>query len=347
MGRGRQGWVACVVLGVLGGCSPRYQDQPRASPVVSVKEQHLSQAVMRRLLNPQPAAYRLGPGDVVAVSIYLHPRLSVPAVTGAVSPEPGAVVSNNGNIELPLLGVVPVDGLTARALRARLVKRYARYLKHPLITVQVDKTRSIRYYLEGEFVNPGLKFSDRPLSVLNAMALGGSVILPAADLRAAYVVQDHHKLPLNLYRLLVEGDLQGDVRLQTGDTVVVPSTTAMRAFVFGAVSHPGPVPFTAGRLTLLQALASAGMNTTSLTNAELRNVRVIRSGGASGQFFVVNARRIMEGRAQPFVLQSGDIVFVPQTGISHWNQALKELLPSLTTVSALLNPFVDIKFLRQ
>jgi polysaccharide export outer membrane protein len=53
----------------------------------------------------------------------------------------------------------------------------------------------------------------------------------------------------------------------------------------------------------------------------------------------------MEGKAAPFFLKSGDIVYVPQTGISSWNQTLQLILPSLQTISAVLNPFVSIKYL--
>jgi polysaccharide export outer membrane protein len=55
----------------------------------------------------------------------------------------------------------------------------------------------------------------------------------------------------------------------------------------------------------------------------------------------------MEGKAAPFFLKSGDIVYVPQTDVSSWNQAVQLLLPSLQAIGAILNPFVSIKFLRQ
>ena len=344
MGRFRS-WWSVIALALLAACA-HAPAAPRSAAIVSAKQERLPAPVVQQLLHPMDLTYRLGPGDVVSVNVYLHPDLSVPAGTAAQG-APGALVSNRGNIELPLLGVVPVQGLTAVHLRHRLMRLYRHYLKHPHVAVQIQKTRSVRYYLVGEFTHPGLRYSDRPLDVLDVLALGGSVRQKDADLRGAYVVQASQKLPLDLYGLIVHGDLNQNIPLMAGDTVVVPSVADMRAFVFGAVSKPGPVPFVGGRLTLLQALADAGMDIPSLTNARLSKVHIIRAHGASGEFLVVDARRIMRGDAPPFVLQSGDIIYVPQTAISHWNQVLGELLPSLTTVSALLNPFVDIKFLRQ
>ena len=43
----------------------------------------------------------------------------------------------------------------------------------------------------------------------------------------------------------------------------------------------------------------------------------------------------------------GDIVYVPKTGITTWNQAMNELLPTFQLIGAILNPFVQLKFLSQ
>ena len=355
--RGLRWWRSCLWLGLMSsaltGCAimtgspaPTSPQQKQALPsaVLSQHEDHLSPATMDRLLH-RSITYHLGAGDVVSVSVYMHPDLSVPQPGVAASGMVGTLVSNDGNIQLPLLGVVHVAGMTTVQLRSRLTRLYARYVVDPKVYVQLQLAHSIRYYLLGEFTKPGLVYSDRPLNVLEAMALGGSVNLAQANLRGAYVVQDGQKLPVNFHQLIMAGDLQQNIPLQSGDTVVVPSVSTMRAYVFGAVVKPGAVPFVNGRLSLLQALSDAGMNVNNLTIARLSEIRIIRSEGATGQFYVVNARRILEGKAAPFFLKSGDIVFVPQTDISSWNQTLQLILPSLQTISAVLNPFVSIKYL--
>ncbi|WP_312283839.1 polysaccharide biosynthesis/export family protein [Candidatus Igneacidithiobacillus taiwanensis] len=326
----------------------RQAEQPQTLPsaVLSQHELHLSPATMERLLH-RSITYHLGAGDVISVSVYLHPDLSIPSPMTASTGLAGAIVTNDGNIQLPLLGLVHVAGMTTAQLKAHLTQLYAQYVIDPKVTVQLQVAHSIRYYLLGEFTKPGLVYSDRPLDLLEAMALGGSMNLADADLRGAYVVQDGRKLPVNFQKLILAGDLQQNIPLKTGDAIVIPSVSTMRAYVFGAVDKPGPVPFVNGRLSLLQALSDAGMNTASLTNARLSDIRIIRSEGATGQFYVVNARRILEGKATPFYLKSGDIIFVPQTTISSWNQAIQLLLPSLQAINQLLNPFVSIKFLSQ
>ena len=191
------------------------QPQTLPSAVLSRHEDHLSHATMERLLH-QSITYHLGAGDVISVSVYLHPDLSIPSPMTSTTGLAGAIVTNDGNIQLPLLGVVHVAGMTTTQLQTHLTRLYAQYVIDPKVSVQLQVAHSIRYYLLGEFIKPGLVYSDRPLNVLEAMALGGSVNLAQADLRGAYVVQDGRKLPVNFHKLILAGDLQQNIPLLTG-----------------------------------------------------------------------------------------------------------------------------------
>src|SRR5262249_15815394 len=80
---------------------------------------------------------------------------------------------------------------------------------------------------------------------------------------------------------------------------------------------------------------------------DLSDVHIIRSRGDRGELFVVDASAILAGKAASFELAPGDVIFVPPTALGSWNQALSLLLPSLQTLSGLLNPFVQLKYLPQ
>lgn len=300
-------------------------------------------------------AYRVGPGDTVMVAVYGHPELSIAQYAGMTyAPSgrlAGLVVDNDGTVQLPLVGSIPVAGKTTNELRAYLEEQLAVYVKEPKVTVQVVFTGSIRYYLLGQFTEPGLKYSDRPLRILEALSLAGSVVMDKASLRNGYLARSGKRLPIDFLRLVREGDLSQNIKLQTGDVIMIPDNASEQAFVFGGSvgSNPagGAVPFINGRLTLLQALARAGFGFRERVQAKLSEVRIIRSQGDRGELFVVDAERILSGEAAPFELVPGDIVFVPTTALTDWNQALEQLLPSLQTVSGLLTPFVQIKYLSQ
>jgi polysaccharide export outer membrane protein len=263
----------------------------------------------------------------------------------------GLVIDNDGTIQFPLLGSVQVAGQTTDQMRTLLEHSLAVYVKEPKVSVQVVFTGSIRYYLLGQFSQPGLKYSDRPLRLLEALSLGGSVLLDRASLRTAYLARDSRRLPIDFRRLVLEGDLKQNIKLRSGDIILVPDKTSEQAFVFGGVADSNPkggaVPFINGRLTLLQALAQAGFGIRERSQSRLSETYVIRSDGDSGEFFIVDANRILAGEAAPFELAPGDVIYVPTTALANWNQALEQILPTLQTVSGLLTPFVQIKYLSQ
>ena len=115
-------------------------------------------------------------------------------------------------------------------------------------------------------------------------------------------------------------------------------------FVFGAVKKPGAITMPNGILTLAQALSSAGVEESRDDDSR---IRIIRSHSpTSGELLVVDVGRVLRGETLPFPLQQGDIIYVPRGVIGSWNQALAEILPTLQTVSAILEPFVQIEYLQ-
>jgi len=315
------------------------------SPVVSTESQSLSVKAQDMLPHaPADTAYRLGADDVISISVYGHPELSSPqpGVTGGIG---GVMITSDGTVGLPLIGNVNLSGLTISEAQQKLTSAYAAYINNANVAVQIVSAQSLRYYLLGTFSTPGVKYPGHPLTLLDALSLGGSVDLANADLYQAYVVQGSQKMPIDFHALLVDGDLSQNIQLAPGATIVIPPASTENAFVFGSVGKPGSIPFQSGQLSLLQALSVADLDLQNYTAAELNQVRVIRSHGNSADFIVVNATKILRGEALGFALEPGDIVFVPPTDIASWNQVLNDIIPTLTTISGALNPFVAIAYL--
>jgi polysaccharide export outer membrane protein len=131
----------------------------------------------------------------------------------------------------------------------------------------------------------------------------------------------------------------------------VPDRSADQAFVVGGVigQRPsgGAVQFMNGNLDILQALSQAGFGFRETSQGLLSETRVIRSQGDHGELFIVDVERILEGKAANFPLAPGDVIFIPTSALTDWNLALEKILPTLQSVSALLSPFVQIKFLQE
>jgi polysaccharide export outer membrane protein len=329
--------------------SPVLEQKPliAPSPVLSSEFETLSAAEIQQVMGTVPAnEYLIGPNDVVSVYVLMHPELSIPTPT-AGSSQGGELMTADGYISIPMAGPIKIAGLTAIDAQNKIMAALQPYVRNPQVTVQVVTPQSMRYYLLGSFTNPGVKYPVHQLSLLDALALGGSVDMAHADLYQAYVAQNGVKLPIDLAALLTAGDMSQNIMLAPGDAIVIPSSDNENAFVFGAIGKPGMVPFQSGSLSLLQALGAAGLDLSAYTDARLSKVRIIRPHGRDAEFYIVDAAAILRGDASPFPLQPGDIVFVQPTLVATWNQAIGELLPSLQTAGAALNPFVSIKYLRQ
>ena len=117
-----------------------------------------------------------------------------------------------------------------------------------------------------------------------------------------------------------------------------------QVFVFGAVRKPGPMPLGSGGMNLAQAIAGADLRDTGYN---LEQVRIIRSlSPTRGELFVVDFERVMHGKAVPMQLQEGDIIYIPKSVMGSWNDVISDLLPSLQGINGLLQPFVNMKYLK-
>jgi len=329
-----------LVVLVLGGCA-RYGDLPAGT----VREVTASAIVDQQPVSipvpdqeEQTLEYRVGAGDVLAIAI---PGMNLRSSTDPQQAQSYRVYSS-GKVLLPMVGGVQVGGLTVDAVQEKLQEVFKPYIKEPVITVEILEYKSQPLYLLGKFNQSGVQYLDRPISLIQGIALGGG-LQDSANLRGARLVRNNRIVPVDIYELMYNDDLRQNVAVRPGDTIYVPGNEQQNVFVLGAVNKEGPIPMLNGRLSLPQALAAAGVGERSYDPSQ---VRIIRSFSPSrGELLVVDVRRIMAGEVLPLPLMDGDIVYVPRSGIGDWNVALKEMLPTLQAFSAILQPFVQVKYL--
>lgn len=341
------------------GCAPTYRDIKPGTRLAVNDEQQSSAIVERQVdtlpsLSPEPAPpaeYQIGPGDLLSVTVYGRPELGSAAsgasgttggATAAASRSGGSRVDENGNLRLPLVGGVAVAGLSLSKAEEKLAASYRDLLKEPWVTVEVVEHRSRPLYLFGSFRKPGVFYMDRPMTLLQGIALAEGFD-GGASLRSARLSRNGKVQPVDIYELLANGDQRQNVWLHPGDAIYLSDKGMEQVFVFGAVSKAGPVPMFNGQLSLAQAIAAS----TPLSGGfDFSRVRIIRSlSPTKGELLVVDFDRIMRGEAAPFMLASGDIVYLPRTSLGSWNDAINEILPSLQFVTNLLSPYVTIKWL--
>jgi polysaccharide export outer membrane protein len=157
------------------------------------------------------------------------------------------VVRPDGKISVPLAGELKAAGLTVPELAQALTEQLAKSLKDPNVSVMIKEIRSFRVFFVGRVARPGVYPIKAGTPLLQALTLAGGYS-DGADLPAAYIIRGEEKIPVDLRRLVQEGDLSINVPLKTEDTVVVPEIVIgtnpqeildRRIYMLGSVNRPG------------------------------------------------------------------------------------------------------------
>lgn len=286
--------------------------------------------------------YKIGPGDVIGIVVYDHPEIAfsaIPATTVAdpssVSPAPGFIVSNTGQLTFPYSGVVRAAGMTVQELEDTLTQRLGRVFKNPQLSVRVQAFRSKRVYVEGEVANRGLQvFTDIPMTLPEAISRAGG-ILPSGDRSFVTLTRNGVTTPIDLMAMAEAGVDPSRIPLRSGDMVTVRSRDERKVMVMGEVMQQAAVMMRNGRLSLSDALGEVGG--VNLGAANPRQIYVIRNESQGGQsIFHLDARTPTAlALADGFALRPKDVVYVDPVPLVQWNRVISLILPTTAQASSL------------
>jgi polysaccharide biosynthesis/export protein len=162
----------------------------------------------------QAESYRVGPGDVLEISVWRDETLSRELI-----------VPPDGVLSFPLIGDVKVAGMAVPEIRETIRQKLTEYVPDASVTVILKTINSLRAYVIGQVKNPGtfpITLETRVMHLLS-MAQG---LTPFASERDIHVLRHSgdkvEKIPFN-YREVVRGNqLEQNILLRSGDVVVVP-----------------------------------------------------------------------------------------------------------------------------
>jgi polysaccharide export outer membrane protein len=248
----------------------------------------------------QSGIVKLGPGDLLEVSVYNVPELATKAR-----------VSNSGDVYLPLIDYVHVDGLTQEEAQALIEKRLedGGFVRSPHVTIFVDEAASQGVTVIGEVGRPGIypDTADHKLYEIISQAggFGQAASRKIAVLRKGQSAPIRVDLPRNL-----ADDPSGNIDIMPGDTITVPRAPII--YVVGDVGRPSGLLVDNGQLTVLQALALAGGTNKT---AKLGSARILHKGPSGGITETkVEIKKMLEAKVPDVTLQADDILFVPVSG---------------------------------
>ena len=158
--------------------------------------------------------YSIALEDVLTIDVWKEPEISrtVP-------------VRRDGKISLPLLNDVQAAGLTPTQLGAEIVEKLRATIVHPQVTVIVAQMSSLRIYILGQVTRGGAYPLVPEMTVMQALSIAGG-FTPYANVKKIYVMRRESGTDKTFavnYKEVVSGHkTEQNIRLQAGDTIVVP-----------------------------------------------------------------------------------------------------------------------------
>ncbi len=234
--------------------------------------------------------YMVGEGDLLEVSVYDHPDLTVTARVGG-----------EGTIQFPLVGQVKVGGLTVNEVARKIARLLSDgYIVDPQVSVLIKEFRSKKVTIMGEVNNPGLYELRGTTTFLELLPKAGGLTDDAGDMATLKrKANGDEVIRIDLKRLIREGDMSQNIRIMDGDSIYV--TKAGLFYVTGEVKKPDAYRYEEGT-TVLKAITMAGGFT---DKASTTRVKIIRKSGGHEE--------VIEKVGMDEPVYPDDIIVVPES----------------------------------
>lgn len=279
--------------------------------------------------------YKIGPEDLLEISVFEDEKLNKTVR-----------VSSQGNISLPLLGILKVGGLTANELEKEIRDLLAeKYFQDPHVSVFIKEYRNQRISVIGAVDKPGVFDVTGQKTILEMLAMAGG-LKGGTDgagqllflIRQPRPEEDTSKekknsgeqapktFVIDLEDLLVKGDLTLNIPLMHGDVINIP--VSGKIFVGGEVKGPGGFPLYGRRMTIGQAITLAGGLKYEANGSETKIFRYSEKG-TERETLSVNVYAIQKGEAEDTNLKENDIIIVPKSGVKGFLAGFRDTMKGL------------------
>ena len=307
-----------------GGEEPAFfSDETNVSRVLATKE----------LLKLQSEEYKVGPDDVLEVSVFewetndetktLHLR-----------------VSEKGIIPLPVVGALNVSGMSVQEIQTAIENalRDSGVLQDPRVGVWVSEFRSRQISIIGAVHQPGSYAIHQNVStLLDMISLAGGPMDNAGGI--AYVIRNSdrgknpERIKIDLEELLQKGQLDLNPVLGAGDVVFVPKAPLI--YVYGCVRQAGGFTFRK-QLRILESIALAGGMTDLANHSDVTLIR--RQEDGTERVYQIDVARIEAGKDPNIFMRDGDVLRVHESSPKRFWEEFTTLVRGLFSFSYRLNP---------
>jgi len=341
--------TACVLASGCLGHRVVYPVMPTADELADFESAGPADLVVETYdVSPMLVAgpYRVGAGDLLALE--LPPEIHALESAAEAAPAPvtsvtvRARVRADGNVLLPMLGVVPAAGKTTGELEEEVARRLRAspenkdgLLEEPGVVVTVSEFKTVGVVVTGAVNQPGqheLRSDQRSVSAALAIAGGIKSERGARQIRVLSTSADGQTVSRALDVLLDDIPLE-DVALTGGETIVVEPPAERQFSVIGLVKKNGVFEYPAPRrYNLMQALATAGGVDEIAAPRYATVYRRRHDGSVCAATFRIDGTNLTS--ASNITIKDGDVIAIEHTAGSYMRQFFSQVLGFRANLSA-------------
>jgi len=268
---------------------------------------------------------RICDGDLLQVTLHHPTRLDLTSAVAHVGGTVGYRVTD-GVIHLPDLGSVEVGGYSLSEAKEKMQEAFCREINDIEIFLSYKERPNQRVELMG-LVDSSSIAIDGKMRLFEVLSLAK---VPAnANLFKSYVVRDGCMLPVDLYKLVKDGDMCQNIVMRGGDKIYIADPSASPLMVLGEVNKQRVIDLPNGFMSLRQALAEAGGLPIT---GDKRFIQVMRGNIINPKIYTLNWEHVVRLPTDSLLLIPGDIVYVAATPIAEWDRFVEQILPTLVGI---------------
>jgi len=260
-------------------------------------------------------------GDVLEIAVYHPTRTDIASAVQAIGSTVGYRVIE-GKVRLPDLEPIEVQGLTMEEARQKLQNAFTGQIKDVQVFLAYQDRIERKVELAGLVLQSTIPVDGR-IRLFETLSV--AKVPPNANFFKSYVIRENRLLPVDLFKLIKEGDMSQNIVMQGGDKVYIAEPSASTLMVLGEVGQERVVDLPNGFMTLRQALAEAkGIPYTGNKSY----IQVIRGNILHPKIYTLTWDHVIHLPNDSMLLIPGDIVYVAATPITEWNRFVTQLLPT-------------------
>lgn len=273
----------------------------------------------------QECENQISEGDSFHIVVHHPTRTDIGNMVAAAGQGEGYRVVD-GLIYLPELGSIHIGGLTLSEAKEKIERAYRNEIDEVEIFLTSRERPSHRVELIGLVDRPFIPI-DGKTRLFEVLSLAR--IPPSANLFKSYVVREGCMLPVDLYKLVKEGDMCQNIVMRGGDKIYIADASASPLMILGEVNKQRVIDLPNGFMTLRQAIGEAGGITFS---GDKRYIQIFRGNIACPRIYTLNWQHVIRLPGESLLLIPGDIVYVAATPIAEWERFVNQILPTLVGI---------------